>query len=236
MEKFKLNHVDVKTEVDTTLSDLDLKTKDPIGMIAAIFSWIATPLMIPVYGIILIFALSLMKFTMMESKVFVTTIVFALNAVLPVLLFCLLKFFGVIKDVALNEQKERAIPYIIMIICYLATAYFLYTRNAPMWVVMFFVGGSLAGLVNMIVNGWWKISAHGAAAAGLVAMLVRMDKVGMPQTDLLPWIVATIIFAGLLCSSRVYLRRHTLGQVLAGSAVGYIGVYVSMLFAPEILV
>ena len=38
--------MDVKNEVDTTLSELDLKTKDPVGMIAAIISWIAAPLMI----------------------------------------------------------------------------------------------------------------------------------------------------------------------------------------------
>lgn len=228
--------MDVKNEVDTTLSELELKTKDPIGMIAAIISWIATPLMIPVYGMILIFSLSIMMFTPLESKLLVVGIVFGVNAILPVLLFCMLKFFGIIEDVALNRQNERAIPYVIMIICYLATAFFLYTRHAPLWVVMFFAGGSVAGIVNLIVNKWWKISAHAAAAAGLVAMLVRMDAVGLPQTDVIPWIVSAIIFAGLLCSSRVYLRRHTLGQVLAGSAVGYCGVYCCMLVQPELFI
>lgn len=228
--------MDVKNEVDTTLSELDLKTKDPVGMIAAIISWIAAPLMIPVYGMILIFSLSIMMFTPLESKLLVIGIVFGVNAILPVLLFCMLKFFGIIEDVALNKQSERAIPYVIMIICYLATAFFLYTRHAPLWVVMFFAGGSAAGIINLIVNKWWKISAHAAAAAGLVAMLVRMDAVGLPQTDVIPWIVGAIIFAGLLCSSRVYLRRHTLGQVLAGSAVGYCGVYCCMLVQPELFI
>lgn len=54
--------MDVKTEVDTTLSDLDLKTKDPIAMIAAIFSWVAAPLLIPLYGMTLVFSLSIMKY------------------------------------------------------------------------------------------------------------------------------------------------------------------------------
>ena len=228
--------MDVKNEVDTTLSELDLKTKDPVGMIAAIISWIAAPLMIPVYGMILIFSLSIMMFTPLESKLLVIGIVFGVYAKLAVLLFCMLKFFGIIEDVALNKQSERAIPYVIMIVCYLATAFFLYTRHAPLWVVMFFVGGSAAGIINLIVNKWWKISAHAAAAAGLVAMLVRMDAVGLPQTDVIPWIVGAIIFAGLLCSSRVYLRRHTLGQVLAGSAVGYCGVYCCMLVQPELFI
>ena len=129
--------MDVKTEVDTTLSDLDLKTKDPIAMIAAIFSWVAAPLLIPLYGMTLVFSLSIMKYASIESQLLVLGVVFCTNAVLPVMLFCLLKLLGVIKDVALNEQKERAIPYVIMILCYLASAYFLYTRQAPMWVVMF---------------------------------------------------------------------------------------------------
>ena len=224
--------MDVKTEVDTTLSNLDLKTKDPIAMIAAIFSWVAAPLLIPLYGMTLVFSLSIMKYASIESQLLVLGVVFCTNAVLPVMLFCLLKLLGVIKDVALNEQKERAIPYVIMILCYLASAYFLYTRQAPMWVVMFFVGGSVAAVINMVVNVWWKISAHAAAAAGLIAMLVGMHTYGSPQTDLIPWIVGSIIFAGGLCSSRVYLRRHTLGQVICGSIVGYLGVYLSItLFA-----
>lgn len=226
-------NVDVKTEVDNTLQDMDLKTKDPWGMLAAVYSWIAAPLLIPVYGTILIFVLSLMAYTPLEAKIVAISVVFVLNAVVPVLLFCLLKFFGVIKDVALNERTERAIPYLIMIVCMLATAYYLYANQAPLWVVCFFVGGSVAGAVNLIINNWWKISAHAAAAAGMVAMLVRMVKVGMPNTDMVPWIAGSIIFAGLLGTSRVYLGRHTFWQVMAGSAVGFAGVYLMMLLAPE---
>lgn len=229
-----MNTTDIKTEVDNTLSDMDLKRKDPLGIIAAVYSWIAAPLLIPVYGMILIFTLSLLSFTPKQTQWMVIAVVFGINAVLPVMAFSLLKMLGVIKDVALNERKERSIPYVIMIVCMLGTAYFLHMRQAPMWVVTFFAGGSLAGLVNMIVNNWWKISAHAAAAAGLVAMLVRMVRVGVPQQDMVPWIIGAIIFAGLLCTSRVYLCRHTFWQVMAGSAVGYTGVYCMMLLAPDI--
>lgn len=39
------------------------------------------------------------------------------------------------------------------------------------------------------------------------------------------WIAASIIMAGLLGSARVWLGRHTLLQVLAGTAVGFLSVW-----------
>lgn len=94
-----------------------------------------------------------------------------------------------------------------------------------MWVAMFYAGGSLAALVNMIVNFRWKISAHAAGMAGIVAALIQIMKEGSPSGDITLWIVASILLCGMLCSARVWLRRHTLMQVIAGSAVGFLCVW-----------
>ena len=95
----------------------------------------------------------------------------------------------------------------------------------PMWVVMFYAGGALAGLIEAIINNWWKISAHGAGVAGLVALLVRMSHTPMVNPDVLTWLIVAVACAGLTGSARLWLGRHTLGQVLAGYAVGFCSVY-----------
>lgn len=215
-------------DVDKTLSDMDLQSKNAWSLMAGIYSWLTCPLLCPLYGMILIFTLSLLKFNPDSTKLIISLIILGINTVLPILLIILLKMLHIIEDVALNNQKERALPYAIVILCMFGSAFFLWTRNAPMWVMMFFAGGGVAGLINLLVNRWWKISAHAAGMAGIVAMLVHLSRIGTPQTDMIPFIIGSIVAAGLLGTCRVYLGRHTFWQVMAGTFVGFSSVYLMM--------
>ncbi len=188
-------------------------------------SWIFVPLLMPVYGIMLIFSLSFLSYAPFHTKLVFTLIVLAANFVVPMLLILLLKKMNVISDIGLNGRRERLIPYIITIVCLAMTGLFLYLKMAPLWVSMFYFGGALAGLINLFVNFKWKISAHAAGIAGIVAMLIQVIKEGPSSEGMVWWIVAAIITAGLLGSARIWLGRHTLMQVLAGSAVGFLCVW-----------
>lgn len=196
-----------------------------ITKFANILSWICVPLLMPVYGIMLIFSLSFLSYAQFSTKLVFTLIVLGANFIVPMLLVLLLKKMGMIEDLGLNGRKERLIPYIITIVCLGGTAVFLYVKMAPLWVAMFYAGGALAALINMIVNFRWKISAHAAGIAGVVAMLIQIMKEGPAAPATTSWIVASIIIAGLLGSARVWLGRHTLLQVLAGTAVGFLSVW-----------
>ncbi len=196
-----------------------------VTLCSNILSWVFVPLLMPVYGIILIFSLSFLSYAPFHTKLVFTLIVFGANFIVPMLLVLLLKKLGLIDDVGLNGRRERLIPYIITIICLAGTGLFLYLKMAPLWVAMFYAGGALAGLINLIVNFRWKISAHAAGIAGVVAMLIQVIKEGPSSEGMEWWIVGAIITAGLLGSARIWLGRHTLLQVLAGSAVGFLSVW-----------
>lgn len=201
-----------------------------ISRIANLLSWIFVPLLMPTYGILLIFNLSILVLAPTHTKVVYTLVVFGANFLLPMLMVLILKKLKLIDDIGLNGRRERVIPYVITIVCLIGTGWFLYIKGAPLWVSMFFAGGALAGLINMTVNFWWKISAHAAGIAGIVAMLIQVVKEGFPVPGTTLWIAMTIILAGLLCSARVWLGRHTLLQVLAGTAVGFLSVWCLSLF------
>ncbi len=190
-----------------------------------LISWIFVPLLMPVYGIILIFSLSFLAYTSFSTKLIFTLIVFGFNFLVPVILVLILKKMGVINDIGLNGRRERLIPYIITILCLSATGLFLYLKMAPVWVAMFYAGGALAGLINLLINFRWKISAHAAGIAGVVAMLIQVIKEGPSGDGVVGWIVGAILCAGFLGSARIWLGRHTLMQVLAGSAVGFLSVW-----------
>lgn len=190
-----------------------------------ILSWVLVPLLMPVYGVILAFSLSLLSFTGLGTRVVFTLIVACFNLVIPAVIVLLLKKFGIVHDVGLNGRKERLIPYLICILCLGGTAIFMACKGAPMWLVMFFAGGAVAGLVEVVVNFWWKISVHAAGIAGIVALLLRIMLDGYPTPAVVTWIMVTVGLAGLLGAARIWLGRHTVAQVFAGYLVGFLSVF-----------
>ena len=196
-----------------------------VSIFCNVVSWVLLPLLMPVYGLILAFNLSILSFAPTSSKVVFTAITAGINFVLPVLVFLLLKRLGLIGDIGLNQRRERLVPYIVTILCMGATGVFMFTRHAPSWLVMFFAGGAVAAFVNLMINFRWKISAHAAAIAGVVAMLVRIMHNDVPQPGMLTWLITFIVLSGVLGSARVWLGRHTPFQVLAGYAVGFLSVF-----------
>lgn len=190
-------------------------------IISAIFS----PLLVPTYGMILVAYLTILRFLPSNLLWSAIGITFVITCLVPVSAIVALYRSGTIKDPGLNERTERLIPYSIVILCYLGCAFFFYKASAPFWLPMFYAGAAAATLINTVVNRWWKISAHGAAMGGLVALVLRIVASHYALYNMNVWLSAVIIAAGLVMTARVYLGRHTLWQVIAGCANGFICVY-----------
>lgn len=206
------------------------KSSRVIDIAATAISWIMVPLLMPLYGIILIFGLSFLSFAPIGSKVIFTLLIGIITVILPALAVMLLKKLGVVQDVGLNGREERFIPYLITILCMCGAAWFVWSKSFPIWVVMFFAGGALAGIIELAVNFRWKISAHAAGVAGIVALMVWLMREGLPHPRLMVWLIVAIACAGMVGSARLSLRRHTLMQVVCGYIVGFCSVYFLMLW------
>lgn len=193
--------------------------------ISQLLSSIFSPLLVPTYGMIMASYLSVLA--VLPSGVLWTTvaITFVITCVLPLAGIIALYKSGVVKDPGLNERSERFIPYGLAAVCYLGCAFFLYRASAPLWLAMFYAGGAVAIVINVIVNIKWKISAHAAAVGGLVAFVFRLAASHQAIYDMNVWMSAMVIVAGMVMTARVYLQRHTLMQVLAGAANGFLCVW-----------
>ncbi|MCM1475251.1 MAG: phosphatase PAP2 family protein [Muribaculaceae bacterium] len=199
-----------------------------ISRLANILSWVLVPMLVSVYATMILFNLSSLYSVSHSTKVMFTLIVFGFTALLPMGLVLLLKSMKMIQDIGLNGRQERFIPYLIMIVSYAGTAYFFHYKGAPIWVTMFYCGAALAAVVNMSINFRWKISAHAAAVAGVVAMLIEIKDHLAPDVNLGMWLTTAIVVSGLLGSARIWLGRHTLMQVLAGYTTGFLSVFLLM--------
>lgn len=194
--------------------------------IAHIFSRLFSPLLVSSYGTFLAMWFSLLVYLPLSIRWMAVLATFIITGVFPMLVIGLLFYMRRISDLGVNERNDRLIPYIVAVLCYAGCAVYFFRTNAPVWFALFFAGAGLAILVSTVVNLWWKISGHGAAMGGIVAVLFRIVAEGGYVADLTPVISIVILLAGIVGTSRILLGRHTLMQVLTGFANGFVCVYV----------
>ena len=99
----------------------------------------------------------------------------------------------------------------------------------------FLFGNFIALFIALIINLYYKISLHAIGIFGLVGMLIAYSQTqlnAMNQDGItnLFLIVYLIIVASLVNSARLYLKSHTLSEVLSGMVLGFFIVYSTVKF------
>lgn len=191
--------------------------------LAHFFSAILTPLLMPFYGIWILFFFSYLYILPLTFKLFITSGVLFFTAILPGIAILWLYKIGKIKSIGLNDQNDRIIPYLINLTGYGFCLYFLYKARLPVWVLGFMVGCIGSVITAMLINIRWKISAHLTGIGGLTGLAFGLASMQMTFPIIL--FCSLILLTGILGTSRIGLERHTLMQVIAGTANGFIWVF-----------
>ncbi|MDD2961836.1 MAG: hypothetical protein PHR45_07130 [Muribaculaceae bacterium] len=194
---------------------------------ARFFSTIFSPLLMPTYGVFLALWVSILCYLPVGTRLAVLLVVFGITCVVPMIFIAVLHSIGVVKDKRLVNRKERWLPYIFIIMCYMGASFYLIHVHAPLWLTAFMWGGGAAAIVSFAINFVWKISAHMAGIGGVVALLSRIHIDGLGAFEILWLFCVAIVFAGVLGTSRMQLERHTFWQVMSGFACGFLCVYLA---------
>ena len=118
---------------------------------------------------------------------------------------------GRLSDLHMPVRDERRRPLAGAVAASAAALGLLWAGGAPPLMVLVAAVQTAQALLFLGVTLRWKISAHCAGYTGLaVACCWLFGADALPALTLVP----------LVAWSRVFLRRHTLGQTLAGTAAG----------------
>ena len=202
---------------------------------AQIISDILSPYLLPLYCTALCFWGTPMVLSPEGPRFFAMGVVFCISTALPFLFMALLLRTGKISDMAASIRKQRVRPFIFAIVCNSITAFYLYYVNAPWWIPVFFIGSVAAMIIVLLISLKWKISAHATGMGGVVGLSMWLCLTGLLLFNAMTWMIAVILLAGLVGSSRVALGRHTPGQVYAGWIVGFISIFGVLVIATNIL-
>ncbi|MDP9018167.1 MAG: hypothetical protein M3N19_07590 [Candidatus Eremiobacteraeota bacterium] len=115
-----------------------------------------------------------------------------------------------ISDLDMSIRTERETVFGAFVIFYLAGTIALWLTHAPNLLIASMAGYTLSTIIVQYITRYWKISTH---ALGITAPLVALTLLYGRQT--LPFLV----LIPMICWARIYLRAHTIMQVIAGSAL-----------------
>ena len=191
----------------------------PLVKGARVVSAIFSPLFIPTYCTVMAMWLTPLNLVAENTRFQAAAVILALTCIFPTMIIVSMIKLGKVSDMDISNRRQRFVPLMLTLVCYvLATAY-MWRVSAPMWLVMYFASGCLSALAVALISLRWKISAHGAGMGNLLGMVIAFMEGGYAVYNMLVWLCAIIILCGVVCSARVILHRHTLGQVYAGTAL-----------------
>ena len=194
-----------------------------------ILSTLFHPLLMVTYGITFALMGTFLALYPLRMKLLIWGSAFLSTAVLPGLFLFLLTRTGAASDLELTKRKERALPYLIVISSVALCLYFLYRMMMPFWLIAILMGICVALLIALCINFFWKISAHMIGIGGLLGGLMGVARIHLINPYLL--FIAVLLIAGLLGTSRIFLKRHTPLQVYAGFSLVFMCTFVASMMS-----
>lgn len=131
----------------------------------------------------------------------------------PLLVVVILARRGKLTDHHVGDKKQRRPVMLWTLASALVGCGILTLINTPV-TVWALIAGILGGILALIiVSPFWKVSGHAMTLGGATVSSATLFGV---------WSIPFVIAAPLVCWSRVYLKDHTLSQVITGFLTGLV--------------
>lgn len=195
-----------------------------MNTLSRIFAYIFHPLLIATYLFLLLsytLPVALDPIPPASHLLFIG-LIFIVTFLLPVLNLGVLKAFGTLKSLEMQDRRERIIPFILISIIYICITYLFYEKtrvsiNDNFLKLMIVI--DVLVLISTLVTFFVKVSIHSLAAWGVVGILIPLNKLTEINSLFYPSIIA-VGLTGFIMASRIQLGVHTLKEVLWGSILG----------------
>ena len=183
-------------------------------------SYIFHPIFMPLIGVLFYFSKSprFIPLQIIQSKLVAISI---LTIVLPLLVNLILKLMGRIESLELKNTKERIVPLLVYCIIILIIIRRVLTPFDFIELYYFFVGMLTSTLSCIILNMLnFKASIHMLAISGIFMFFIGLSI--HFSINILGSLALVIFLMGAIATSRLYLKAHTVAELLIGCAIGII--------------
>lgn len=199
-------------------------------------SYLGHPLLVLSYVLLLMMAVNPYAFGanhLGDKRIMVLLLyVVSTTFLIPALGVSLLKPLGLIPDLEMRDKQQRTGPYIITGIFYLWAFKNFMGGAVPMLYAKFVLGATIGLFFAFFANIFFKISAHATGMGAMLGMLLLLAfewqggvlSVGPVLLSLNAVLAFALLFAGLIGTARIAMRRHTPGTLTLGYVAGFVAV------------
>ena len=208
--------------MDNLISDTRLIR--PAKIITQVFS----PFYAPIWALLWLLFFSTYKMFRIEYRLNILFIVVIFTVVIPKITLYIFRKAQNLSKWMFDLRENRHIQYVVTLLSYI-TCVILFTRiQAPDFFRCVLIAGVIAEIVCFIINIWWKISVHLVSIGGLVGIVSAFShRFGFePVTP----ICVIIFIGGLVGSCQMFMRQHSLVQVLVGFFLGIVCSWIAFTF------
>lgn len=187
---------------------------------ARAMSIISRPFYLPIVGMLCLFFLSYMRLLPTFYKVFILLMVYFFTILLPSVTIRLYTRWQGWSRQSLIKKERRAIPYVIFIISYFLCLAIMEYFKYPRFITIIIIAALVIQVLCAMINVWWKISTHTAGMGGITGALISFA--GIFDFNPTGWLCLVLILSGMVGTSRMIMRQHSLAQVTTGYLLGVI--------------
>lgn len=194
---------------------------------AKALSVIFTPFYLPLLGLAALLTLTYLSLLPWTYKLFLVVTFWVFTIALPSLLIRLYRHYQGWSLFQMASKERRVIPYVISIVSYLLCYYVMAAVHVPHFMGSILMAALVIQITCAIVNLFVKVSTHMAAIGGVAGALAAFSVIfGFNPVW---WLCVVLVLAGLVGTSRMILRQHSLHEITLGFLVGTGCAFVSVL-------
>ncbi|MBQ8737704.1 MAG: hypothetical protein IJY78_07810 [Bacteroidaceae bacterium] len=195
-------------------------TNKRLILASKVISSVFSPFYAPLWAFIFLFTFSYLRLLPLGYKIFVLATIYCFTVLIPRLGIMIFRKLNKWTHWQLSNRNNRHVPYILSLASYISCLMLMMNMNMPMFVRGILLAAIVSQIVCAILNLWWKVSTHLVGIGGMTGTLIAFGFLFYFNPL---WPLCILLFiAGLLGSSRMILRQHTLAQVTAGFAIGLV--------------
>ncbi len=194
---------------------------------AKILSVLFAPFYFSILAFIIMFIFSYMKMLPVNYKLLILAIVYGFTIVMPLLGIAIYRKLSGLRRHQMTRRELRSVPYIITIVSYSCCLILLQGIHIPHFMISVLAGALVTEVACAIANRWIRISTHAAAAGAMNGALLAFSF--LFSFNPIKWLCLTLLLAGMVGSSRLILRQHSLREVNFGLAVGFLSGFVTII-------
>ncbi len=194
-----------------------MKEKNII-LISRVVSMMFTPFYLPLVGLAALFFFSYLNTFPLYYILMVMGIVWLFTVLMPTMLIHLYRRYHGWTPIQLGVRERRMVPYVISILCYFTCFYIMSLSRTPHTITSILIAALAVQMLCAMINVWWKVSTHSAAIGGVAGGLLSFSLIF--NFNPVWWLCLVILLGGMVGTSRMILRQHTLPQVVVGFFMG----------------